>query len=90
VLRVAGELDVATAPALRDALDGLVDGGCQHVDVDVSCVPFCDSSGFHALVDARRRLGRRGGTLELHHPCRSLRLLLELFELTPTLDPRAR
>ena len=53
VLQVAGELDMSTTPALSDALGSVRDGV---VCVDMSEVPFMDSTGAHALAKAAREL----------------------------------
>jgi anti-sigma B factor antagonist len=65
VLHVAGELDVAGAARLRQALAGPV--GCGFVDlvVDLRCVTFVDSTGLGVLVATLRRVRRRGGRLQL-------------------------
>jgi len=47
VLTLAGELDMATTPMLREALDAL-DGECSVV-LDVGDLTFVDSNGLHAI-----------------------------------------
>jgi anti-anti-sigma factor len=49
-LLVRGELDLCSAPELRETHESL-DHGCQFVVLDLSGVTFMDSSGVHALVD---------------------------------------
>ena len=56
----AGELDVARAPAVRDALAGALTGSAGPVVVDLSRVTFLDSTGLAALLNAARRLRRAG------------------------------
>jgi len=63
VVRVRGELDLATAPQLDEALGGIDPGG--HVVVDLSEVGFLDSSGLAVLLQARQRLGADGAELRL-------------------------
>ncbi len=58
VLRVSGEVDVATSPELRRELHQLVDRGGPIV-VDLHEVTFIDSSGLGVLVGALRRLRER-------------------------------
>lgn len=53
VVAVAGDLDVNTAPAVREVLSQAVDDG--PVIVDLQGVAFIDSMGLGALVAARRR-----------------------------------
>lgn len=58
VVRVTGELDLYTAPQLENELETLIRADAMHVLVDLSDVPFLDSSGLAVLVAAARRLGR--------------------------------
>jgi anti-sigma B factor antagonist len=58
VVRVTGEIDLATAPELRECLEGL-DG--QAVTIDFSAVTYMDSTGINLLVSALRRAHDRGG-----------------------------
>jgi anti-anti-sigma factor len=59
--RCAGELDLATAPMLRDALDQID----SDVILDFGAVSFLDSSGIAVLVAQQRGLQTRGHTLRL-------------------------
>lgn len=66
VVRFAGELDVATAPRLHQALLGIIDGrGCSVLDLDLSQLRFVDSTGLGVLVRAQRCLRSDGGELRL-------------------------
>jgi len=59
-ISVAGELDLATAPGLKRALDSAFHTGGPVV-VDLSDTVFLDSTALSVLLDAARRLGSRGG-----------------------------
>ncbi len=65
VLRLAGEVDVATAPRLRDRLVQLVTEGPPQVVVDLSGVTFIDSMGLGALVSGLKRARAHDGDLRL-------------------------
>jgi anti-sigma B factor antagonist len=54
VLRVAGEIDIATAPKLRGCLAEVPDGS-RVVVVDLSEVTFLDSTGLSVLVGGWKR-----------------------------------
>jgi anti-sigma B factor antagonist len=79
VLEVGGEVDVYTAPRLRERLVELVDGGARHVVVDLVRVDFLDSTGLGVLVGALKRLRAAGGTFSL--VC-SKEPLLKIFRIT--------
>jgi anti-sigma B factor antagonist len=68
VVAVSGELDLYTAPALREEIQGLSDRGVTHVVIDLSTVGFVDSSGLGAIVACLKRLRERDGALELVAP----------------------
>jgi len=79
VLEVAGEIDVYTAPQLRERLIALVEGGATQVVVDLGRVEFLDSTGLGVLVGALKRLRVVGGELLL--VCAQERLL-KIFRIT--------
>ncbi len=56
VLRVAGEIDVYTAPELRERVIRFIDDGTRHVIADLRDVDFLDSTGLGALVGSLKRL----------------------------------
>ncbi len=81
VLRVGGELDVATGPALRSKLIELVDDGVRHVVLDLATVPFVDSSALGIFVAGLKRLRIAGGTLRLAACQPPVRAVLKITSL---------
>jgi anti-sigma B factor antagonist len=79
VLVVAGQVDVATAPQLRQALTEAQYGREQRVAIDLDGVEFLDSFGLGVLVGGLKRAGTHGGELVI--VCSRSRLL-HLFEVT--------
>ena len=55
VVHVAGEIDVYTAPLLREVLDKQVAAGRTELVVDLEKVTFMDSTGLGVLVGRLRR-----------------------------------
>jgi anti-anti-sigma factor len=53
---IEGELDLASADRLRDALEGPVHDGASGIVFDLENCSFVDSSGLAALLEARRTL----------------------------------
>jgi anti-sigma B factor antagonist len=79
VVAVSGEVDVYSAPALKDNLTKLLQSGVSTVIVDLSGVAFLDSTGLGALVEARAATSEAGGSLPLI--CSQERIL-KLFTIT--------
>lgn len=68
VLEVGGEVDVFTAPRLKDELAALARAGERNVVVELSGVGFLDSAGLGVLVGAHQRLSAGGGALSIACP----------------------
>lgn len=81
VLRVEGEVDVYTAPALRDELYRVIDEGAARVTVDLAGMEFIDSSGLGVFVGALKRVRERSSELELRGVQPSTRKVLEITGL---------
>jgi len=65
IAELTGELDIASAPALRDQLLSLLRPGSSRLVIDLSRVSFCDASGLAVLVNTARRARLLGGFLRL-------------------------
>jgi anti-sigma B factor antagonist len=65
VVEVSGEIDVYTAPKLREALLSLVDSGTYRLIVDMSGVEFLDSTGLGVLVGGLKRVRAHDGAIDL-------------------------
>ena len=59
-----GDLDLVTAPDLRECLVKVIDEGARIV-VDLEAVDFLDSAGLGILVGGLKRARTKGGELEL-------------------------
>jgi anti-sigma B factor antagonist len=56
VIAPEGELDVATAPRLREQLSEAIDAGADRLVVDLREVTFIDSVALAVLLQAHRRV----------------------------------
>jgi anti-sigma B factor antagonist len=63
LVRIAGEIDVFTAPRLRERMADLVTAGAVHIILDMSQVEFLDSTGLGVLVGGLKRVRTRDGSL---------------------------
>jgi anti-anti-sigma factor len=86
VVAVRGEVDVATAPALRRALADV--GARRHDDaavvplvIDLSGVTFMGAAGLGVLVGAARRERLAGSEVVLRDPSRRTLRVLEITRL---------
>ncbi|HWD52036.1 MAG TPA: STAS domain-containing protein [Acidimicrobiales bacterium] len=82
VLTVTGEIDMATAPDLRERLVALEADRISAIVVDLTGVSFIDSTALGVLVGAYRRQEEAGGTLKLVVTEPRVRKVLEITDLT--------
>ena len=79
VVDVEGEIDVYTAPRLRELLIELVNTGFYQLVVNMEKVEFLDSTGLGVLVGGLKRVRAHDGSLEL--VCTQERIL-KIFRIT--------
>ncbi|MEV5747856.1 STAS domain-containing protein [Actinoallomurus sp. NPDC052308] len=85
VLTVKGELNLYTSGGFRTAVRGAGGDGHPHLILDVSGVPFCDSSGLSALIMLHRWAGEAGGSLTLAAVPDRMSRLLEMSGVDQTI-----
>ena len=79
IVAVGGEIDVYTAPKLRDKITELVADGVYTIVIDMEAVEFLDSTGLGVLVGGLKKVRAHDGSLELI--CTQDRLL-KIFRIT--------
>ena len=79
IVEVVGEIDVYTAPELREQLAELVDSGRHDIIVDMQGVEFLDSTGLGVLVGGLKRIRQHDGSMNL--VCTQERIL-KIFRIT--------
>src|ERR1700722_709943 len=79
VIEVGGEIDVYTAPKLREKLISLAESGSSHLIVDMEGVEFLDSTGLGVLVGGLKRVRAHEGWIDL--VCTQGRIL-RIFRIT--------
>ena len=79
VVAVGGEIDVYTAPKLRDKITELVGNGNYNLVIDMEKVDFLDSTGLGVLVGGLKKVRAHDGSMRLI--CNQERLL-KIFRIT--------
>ncbi len=86
VLTVSGELDIATAPSLRDQLTAAIDAGRHRLVIDLSALTFLDSVALAAIVHTKQRLPEHGKLALAVDPASYVMLVFESGGLPQILD----
>ncbi len=81
VITPEGRLDLASASEFKQVLNNTVDVGYRILVVDLSKVPFVDSSGLGALISGMKATRLAGGDLRIAQVGEQARLILELTTL---------
>jgi anti-sigma B factor antagonist len=79
VVTVSGDLDVNTAPRLREELVRAADEGAMQIVVDILKVPFVDSVALGVLAEASKGTRARGGVFKV--VCDDVRIV-RIIEIT--------
>jgi anti-sigma B factor antagonist len=79
VIALAGEVDLYTAPNLKEELVRMIDEGARHMVVDFTETSFIDSTTLGVLVSGLKRLRLKDGRLALVITDRNI---LKIFEIT--------
>ena len=68
IVAIGGDLDIASAPAVRERLLSLLRPGACRLVIDLSAVRYADASGLAVLASTQRRAVLLGGWLRLAAP----------------------
>jgi anti-sigma B factor antagonist len=86
VVAVIGELELATAPRLRQEVVSLVGRGEHRIVLDLTGVDFIDSVGLGVVVGALKRTRGREGDLLVVAPDERIRSLFRLTRLDEIIE----
>lgn len=84
IVRLAGELDLATAPELTEVLHGL-ESSCERVILDLSGLEFIDSTGLRLAVAEHGRASADGFEFVIAGAAGAVLKILRLTGLDVTL-----
>jgi len=65
LVEVSGEVDLYTAPRMKEDLVALIETGVGQVVVDLSRVTFIDSTALGVIISGVKRLAERDGHLAI-------------------------
>jgi anti-sigma B factor antagonist len=92
VLAVRGEIDLFTAPELKQVLAESIEGGRIRIIVDLTDTTFLDSTALGVLIGAVKRLRSRDGALAIVNIDDNIAKTFEItgldqiFTIVPTRD----
>jgi anti-sigma B factor antagonist len=92
VLAVRGEIDLFTAPELKQVLAESIEGGRIRIVVDLTDTTFLDSTALGVLIGAVKRLRSRDGALAIVNIDENIAKTFEItgldqiFTIVPTRD----
>jgi anti-sigma B factor antagonist len=81
VVEVTGDLDLASAPALRQEVLALLNTGQRHIVLDLTPTDFLDSIGLGTIVAVLKRVRVLGGSLVVVCPEPRLQRVFRVVEL---------
>ncbi len=81
VVAPTGRLDIAGAPALKEAIEEVVKNGPPRIVIDMEGVSFVDSTGLGSVIAALKQVRGSQGELRLAAPNQQARVVLELTTL---------
>ncbi len=78
MIAVAGELDLASSPALREELARATDAGAELLILDLRELVFMDSTGLSVVVKAHQQAADSGGRFAVVRGGKQVERLLAL------------
>jgi anti-sigma B factor antagonist len=88
-LDLAGEIDLSNSQRLADQLATIAGAGAADLEIDMSLVTFCDSTGLKVLLNAQQRFDEAGGTLRIIGASDQVTRLLQITGTADTLGANA-
>jgi len=85
-IELEGEVDVYTAPQLKQQMLALLDGGATEIMVDLTKVDYLDSTGLGVLIGGLKRMREREGNVVLICPNQRVRRVFEITGLDKIFD----
>jgi len=81
LIRLEGEVDVYTAPQLKQQMINLLESGARTMVVDLSDVEYLDSTALGVLIGGLKRMREMDGNMVLVCPSPRIRRVFEITGL---------
>ena len=81
VIRGDGRLNMASGPQLKETVQSALRSGRVRVVVDLSRIPFMDSSGLGSLIAGLKSARELGGDLRIVSPSTQVAMVLKLSKV---------
>lgn len=86
IIELEGEVDVYTAPQLKQQMIGLLEGGARELVVDLTKVEYLDSTALGVLIGGLKRMREMDGNMVLVCPSPRIRRVFEITGLDKIFD----
>lgn len=86
VIVLEGEVDVYTAPQLKQQMISLLEAGAKQMIIDLTKVEYFDSTALGVLIGGLKRMRERDGNLSLICPNPRIRRVFEITGLDKIFD----
>jgi anti-anti-sigma factor len=83
VVRLVGDLDNETVRLMAGVREFVV-GRCEHVEIDLDGLTFCDSAGIYELIRLGKLAADAGVDFRLANPRGMVRRIFEVADLATT------
>jgi len=86
IIELEGEVDVYTAPQLKQQMINLLESGARELVVDLTKVDYLDSTALGVLIGGLKRMRERDGNMVLVCPSPRIRRVFEITGLDKIFD----
>ncbi len=86
IIELEGEVDVYTAPQLKQQMISILEGGAKELVVNLEKVDYLDSTALGVLIGGLKRMRERDGNMVLVCPSPRIRRVFEITGLDKIFD----
>lgn len=86
LIELEGEVDVYTAPQLKQQMMAQLESGTKEIAVDLTKVEYLDSTALGVLIGGLKRMRERDGNLALICPSQRIKRVFEITGLDKIFD----